>query len=170
MIKYDPDKKTITLFYAQNISYQIAAEELDCSKDTILNRMKTLHQHDETHLELTENIDAILTEASNNEQFLSCKIIQNKLRINFNYEISLKKHYIGMRKLASYKYPASVPFLQDHHKESRVNYARLILNTNIENWIFSVNAAFSYFEISKRVRLEGEKSKELLNLMLFEKA
>ena len=75
-----------------------------------------------------------------------------------------------MRKLASYKYPASVPFLQDHHKESRINYARLILNTNIENWIFSVNAAFSYFEISKRVGLEGEKSKELLNLMLFEKA
>ena len=99
MIKYDPDKKTITLFYAQNISYQIAAEELDCSKDTILNRMKTLQEHDETHLELTENIDAILTEASNNEQFLSCKIIQNKLRINFNYEISLKKHYIEMRNL-----------------------------------------------------------------------
>ena len=99
MIKYDPDKKTITLFYAQNISYQIAAEELDCSKDTILNRMKTLHQHDETHLELTENIDAILTEASNNEQFLTCKIIKNKLRINFNYEISLKKHYIEMRNL-----------------------------------------------------------------------
>ena len=145
MIKYDPDKKTITLFYAQNISYQIAAEELDCSKDTILNRMKTLHQHDETHLELTENIDAILTEASNNEQFLSCKIIQNKLRINFNYEISLKKLYIGIRKLASHKYPTSVPYLQGHHIEYRVNYAQLILNTNIENWIFSDECSIRLF-------------------------
>ena len=97
--KYDPEKNTITHFCAQNIRYRKAAEELDCSKDTILNRMKTLHQHDETHLELTENIDAILTEASNNEQFLTCKIIKNKLRINFNYEISLKKHYIEMRNL-----------------------------------------------------------------------
>ena len=90
---------------AQNMTYKTVGERSGKSISTVYRIVKNTHYHDYSDDELRGNIDQILDEAEENESILSCKLIQNMLRLNFSIAISAYKLYKELNECASLMAP-----------------------------------------------------------------
>ena len=112
---------------AESSTYKEVSERAGCCINTVCRKVRNVHHHCDSDDEFRQNLNAIFDEAERDEQLLTCKLIRNRLAVNFNFSISLYKLYIELKKHASYRVPTAVLFLTDLNKASRIAHANLIL-------------------------------------------
>ena len=107
---------------AESSTYKEVSKRAGCCINTVCRKVRNVHHHCDSDDEFRQNLNAIFDEAERDE-VLTCKLIRNRLAVNFNFSISLYKLYIELKKHASYRVPIAVPFLTDLNKASRIAHA-----------------------------------------------
>ena len=80
--------------------------------------------------------------------------------MSFGFSISLYQLYKELKKLASYRHPTATPQLTNSNKNDRVAHANMILNSNINDWIFTDQCILQLFWNKRRTWIrKGRKQR-----------
>ena len=74
---------------AETSTYREVSDRVGCFINTVCNKVKNVHHHCDSDDEFKQNLNENFDDPERNEELLTCKLINNKMMVNFNFSISL---------------------------------------------------------------------------------